>query len=153
MRVTYTSAVDPDVQYPAKQFANDLLMYLSDPDGWVSRGYEFVPVTRNPQVHIRLSSPATIQKSGCGDGTLSCAELGGHRMYLNAYRWTNGAPASKLPLDDYRQYMVSHEMGHILGHDHVKCPGPGHPAPIMMQQTVSIGSCSPNTKLTGVDKK
>jgi hypothetical protein len=64
-----------------------------------------------------------------------------------------GAPASKLTLDDYRQYMVSHEMGHILGHDHVTCPSPGAPAPIMLQQTKGIGKCKPNTKLTANDKK
>jgi hypothetical protein len=147
MRITYTASVDPDVKYPLRQFQEELEMYLADPDGWAAQGYEFVEVTRNPQVIIRLSSPATIQKSGCGDGRLSCAELGGRRMYLNAHRWTHGSAPSRLPLEDYRQYMVSHEMGHILGHDHMKCPGPGHPAPIMMQQTLGIGACSPNTKV------
>jgi len=147
MKITYTAAVDSDVKYPLRQFQEELEMYLADPDGWVGQGYEFVPVLKNAKVHIRLSSPATIQKFGCGDGTLSCAELGGHKMYLNSHRWTKGAPASKLPLEDYRQYMVSHEMGHILGHDHATCPGPGQPAPIMMQQTLGIGSCSPSTKV------
>jgi hypothetical protein len=147
MRITYTASVDPDVKYPLRQFQQELELYLADPDGWASHGYEFVPVTRNPQVFIRLSSPATLQKSGCGDGRLSCAELGGKRMYLNAHRWTHGAAPSRLPLEDYRQYMVSHEMGHILGHDHMKCPGPGHPAPIMMQQTLGIGACTPSTKV------
>jgi ssRNA-specific RNase YbeY (16S rRNA maturation enzyme) len=74
-------------------------------------------------------------------------------MYLNADRWKNGASPSKLVLKDYRQYMVTHEMGHILGHDHVKCPGKGKPAPIMMQQTLGIGDCAPNTKLTDSDRK
>jgi len=41
--------------------------------------------------------------------------------------------------------MVSHEMGHILGHQHEKCTHKGYPAPIMMQQTLGIGKCSPNT--------
>lgn len=67
-------------------------------------------------------------------------------IWLNADRWMHGSAASKLPLAEYRQYMVSHEMGHSLGHDHVKCSGSG-PAPIMMQQTLGIGTCSPNTKV------
>lgn len=67
-------------------------------------------------------------------------------IWLNANRWMHGAKASKLPLERYRQYMVSHEMGHSLGHDHVLCNGSG-PAPIMMQQTLGIGKCSPNTKV------
>ncbi len=122
-------------------------IYLNDPKGWSKHGYFFEPVDRGEDVHIRLSSPETI-KSICGlPGNLSCAELGGKKMYLNADRWFHGASASKLPLDQYRQYMISHEIGHILGHDHKKCPCKGCPAPIMMQQTKGIGECKPNTSV------
>ena len=68
-------------------------------------------------------------------------------MYLNADRWFRGSSKSKLGLTDYRQYMVTHEMGHILGHDHEKCPCKDCPAPLMMQQTLGIGECKPNIKL------
>jgi hypothetical protein len=112
----------------------------------VQKGYFFMPVPANGDVLIRLSSPETIQKV-CGDGSLSCAEMGGKRMYLNAHRWFHGASKSKLSLDNYRQYMVSHEIGHILGFDHEQCPCVGCPAPIMMQQTNGIGQCKPNTKV------
>jgi heat shock protein HtpX len=47
--------------------------------------------------------------------------------------------------------VLAHEMGHILGFEHVTCPGPGQPAPLMMQQTRGIGRCVPNTKLTPTD--
>lgn len=146
--IRYTTLVDADVRYPAKQFAEEVAMYLSDPDGWESQGYRFEPVDRKPDVVIHLASPATLLKSGCKDASLSCAEMGGRMMYLNSMRWTQGSAASRLPLEEYRQYMVSHEIGHILGHDHEKCAGPGQPAPIMMQQTLGIGSCSPNSKVT-----
>jgi len=121
--------------------------YLNDPDGWAKHGYFFEPVESNENVLIRLSSPATIKKI-CGlPDNLSCAELGGRFMYLNANRWFNGAAASRLPLERYRQYMVSHEIGHILGYDHKKCPCKNCPAPIMMQQTKGIGECRPNTSV------
>lgn len=152
MKIQYTTRVDSDVDYPAPQFRREVATYLADPTGWRSEGYLFVR-SRSPRVVIRLSSSATLGRTGCYDSQLSCAELNGRRLQLNADRWTQGAPASKLPLGDYRQYMVTHEMGHILGHDHVSCPGNGQPAPLMMQQTLGIGRCRPNTKLTRKDRK
>ena len=152
MEVRYTTVVDKDVSYDSKQFAQEVEAYLSDPDGWVSRGYTFVR-SRNPEVVIHLSTPMYLGKNECKDDELSCAEMNGRNMYLNADRWLKGASKSKLQLKDYRQYMVSHEMGHILGYDHVSCPGNGNPAPIMLQQTKGIGKCKPNTKLTDIDRK
>lgn len=147
--IRYTTSVDADVNYSPSNFAQEIDIYLSDPDGWESRGYEFVRVETKPTVHIRLCSPRTmLTESGCKRDDLSCAEMNGHKMYLNAHRWTAGSAKSGQELDGYRQYVVSHEMGHILGHDHVKCPGPGQPAPIMMQQTLGIGECRPNTKVS-----
>lgn len=151
MKIRYTTKVDADVAYDPDLFAAEVDIYLADPDGWVSEGYTFVRATP-AQVEIRLASPRTLATTGCRDGRLSCAELNGRHMQLNSMRWIRGAPPSKLTLANYRQYMVTHEMGHILGHDHVKCPGRGHPAPLMMQQTLGLGSCTPNTKLTDSDR-
>ena len=123
-----------------------IIAYLNDPDGWSKKGYFFEPVRENENVTIHLSSPETIKKK-CGMSGLSCAELGGTRMWLNSERWFHGASKSKLSLDNYRQYMVSHEIGHILGHDHQSCPCVGCKAPIMMQQTKGIGKCKPNTSV------
>lgn len=134
------------VRVPA-QIEFYVAVYLNDPHGWAKYGYFFEPVETGESVFIRLSSPETIGKV-CGlPNNLSCAELGGRHMYLNADRWFYGAPKSKLNLEDYRQYMVSHEIGHILGHDHKKCPCKGCDAPIMMQQTLGIGECRPNTEV------
>lgn len=125
-----------------------ILAYLNDPDGWGAKGYSFEPVSFNEDVLIRLSTKETIVKK-CGlPHNLSCAELGGKHVYLNAERWYHGSSESKLNLHDYRQYLVSHEIGHILGFDHKKCPCAGCKAPIMMQQTLGIGKCIPNTKVT-----
>ena len=119
-----------------------VVAYLNDPDGW---GVFFEPVREGEHVLIRISSPKTIG-SVCGlPENLSCAEMNGRFMYLNADRWFHGSKDSKLALEDYRQYLVSHEIGHILGHGHKKCPCKGCRAPIMMQQTLGIGECRPNT--------
>jgi hypothetical protein len=146
--LSYTVVVDPDVDYSLANLKREVAAYLADPDGWIAHGYEFMYSDKNPKVVIHLSSPETLGKNGCMDPGLSCAEMNGKHLHLNFMRWTSGAAPSKLELKDYRQYMVSHEMGHILGFDHVKCPGTGKPAPIMMQQTLGIGKCSANTKVT-----
>lgn len=142
--VRYSIVIDPDVRFSKKEFARDIAIYLSDPNGWESKGYQFEEVSANPDVIIHMTSPAGLEKVGC-ESNLSCAELGGKHLRVNSLRWTSGAEPSKLDLLNYRQYLVSHEMGHILGHDHTTCPGPGRPAPIMMQQTKGIGKCRPNT--------
>lgn len=150
--IRFKFSIDEDVlkEYKIRvpvQTAYAIGLYLNDPDGWSKHGYFFEPVNDREDVHIRLSSSSTIEKI-CGlPNRLSCAELGGKRMYLNAERWFHGAQPSRLPLDDYRQYMVSHEIGHILGHEHTTCPCKGCKAPIMMQQTLGIGECKPNTSV------
>lgn len=151
--VRYTTVVDKDVEYSSSQFAQEVDIYLADPEGWRSKGYEFVRVdggSKEPKqvrVVIHLSSSSFIEKQ-CKLTGLSCAELKGKHAWLNEDRWKRGAPKSRLALPEYRQYMVSHEVGHLLGYDHVECGGAGEPAPIMMQQTKGIGQCRPNTNVS-----
>jgi hypothetical protein len=153
--ITYHVSIDADVikkyniyNTGERQIDFYIMAYLNSPDGWSQDGYFFEPVEKAlARVWIRLSTTKTIENI-CGIGhNLSCAELGGKHMYLCAERWFEGAPKSKLNLEDYRQYMVSHEIGHILGKEHVDCPGKGKHAPIMLQQTLGIGECIPNTNV------
>ena len=142
MKFSFT--IDPNISLNYSETLLEITAYLNDPDGW---GILFLPTSTNPDFRIRMCSDLNITKI-CGlPSGLSCAEMGGTHMYLNVDRWLHGASKSGLDLPNYRQYMVSHEVGHILGHGHTKCPGRGNPAPIMMQQTLGIGSCKPNTKI------
>ena len=146
MKVRYSARVDSDVKYSNQIFLDLLEIYLADPDGWSSKGYDF-EYDPKASLMIHLSSPQTINKE-CGlPKGLSCAVMGGNKKWLNSERWLKGAPESKLSLDSYRQYIVSHEIGHILGHDHETCPGKGMVAPIMLQQTLGLKGCRPNTKV------
>ena len=149
----YATVVDPGVVYDPQQFAREIAIYLADPDGWVSRGVTFVPSSvSRAQMVIHLTPFSAMKSLGC-DAALSCAEFNGREVHLNAKRWGEGARESKLSLKAYRQYMVTHEVGHILGYDHSRCPGRGVPAPVMLQQTMGIGPCKPNTRLTKNDSK
>jgi hypothetical protein len=152
---TFFVSIDEDVKKKYKIFnAGErqidfyIMAYLNSPDGWSQDGYLFEQADeQKADVIIRLSSSTTIHKT-CGlSPKLSCAELNGRHMYLNSERWFHGAPKSGLDLENYRQYMISHEMGHILGKEHVKCPKKGHKAPLMLQQTLGIGECIPNTNV------
>jgi hypothetical protein len=145
--VKYQVVVDPDVDYPSEKFKELVQIYVADPNGWESKGYRFVYSPKGDVV-IHLSSQHTMKTSGCFDAMLSCAEMNGKHMKINEYRWKHGSSKSRLVLEKYRQYVISHEMGHILGHDHEQCPAPGAPAPIMMQQTQGIGKCLPNTDVS-----
>jgi ssRNA-specific RNase YbeY (16S rRNA maturation enzyme) len=134
---------------------------LQDKEQWKSLKVKFVPFwssssnnssdgtnrrererEREPDVHIRLSSEKTIKKE-CGFEGLSCAVLGGHNIYLNETNWTNGSKKSGLSLQDYRKYVLTHEMCHILGYLHETCSGPNEKVSIMVQQTLGTGGCDP----------
>lgn len=57
--------------------------------------------------------------------------------------WTDLGPkfaAVGGTLDDQRTWIVLHELGHLLGHDHTECPGSG-PAPVMRATTYGLGGC------------
>lgn len=146
--VRYTTRVDEGVSYPAAKFAEEVDTYLADPDGWEAHGFHFVRGSGGITIH--LSTNAAIDKQ-CGFKGLSCAHIGGKNAWLNEERWRGGSSKSGLALERYRQYLVSHEVGHVLGYEHVKCPGPGAPAPVMMQQTLGLHTCSPNTAITPTD--
>ncbi len=101
--LTFHTVVDSDVPKHLKtsDFGDLVEIYLNDPQGWTTQGYNFVRKARG-DIEIRLSMPATLQKQ-CQMSGLSCAILGGKQIWLNAYRWFHGAPSYKNDLENYRQ--------------------------------------------------
>ena len=120
---------------------------LEDPRSWSAGGRPALHRVDAGPVDFRvvLASPALTDEL-CAPlrtgGRYSCYQ--GERAVINAMRWLTGAEAYAGRLEDYRHYVVNHEVGHALGHGHAGCPGRGEPAPVMMQQTKGVGACTPS---------
>lgn len=147
-RWTYTVEVEVGIPVDPAELAALVDSVLADPRGWAAAGdvrLQRVDADSEPSFRVRLATPATTD-AHCAPldtyGELSCRN--GADVMLNLRRWVEGAAASEMDLTEYRQYMVSHEVGHALGRDHEECPGPGQLAPVMLQQTLGLGGCRPN---------
>jgi hypothetical protein len=78
-------------------------------------------------------------------GRYSCQN--GPVVALNADRWRTATPEWTGDLVTYRQMLVNHEVGHLLGRHHPadpQCPAAGEPAPVMAQQSTELDGCLPN---------
>ena len=50
-------------------------------------------------------------------------------------------------LDDYRVALISHEIAHPLGHDHVTCACVGCESDVRQQPSRGLGGCKPTTRV------
>ncbi|MEU6267404.1 DUF3152 domain-containing protein [Saccharopolyspora shandongensis] len=144
----YRIAVEEDITgVDPTEIAGEIRTILGDPRGWTAGGdWRFQQVGADEPVDftIYLATPATRDKlcGGSPDGYTSCRN--GASVVLNVARWVDGVPGYGAPLSTYREYMVTHETGHRLGHRHEHGPGPGQLAPVMQQQTLGLRGCLPN---------
>jgi hypothetical protein len=141
---TYSVEVEQGVVPPQAQnaFGAAVDEALADPRGWTASGdiaFRRVDVAE-PDVRIRLTATETA-RANCGFALpydTSCYADGA--VYVSAARWFRGAQSFAGDLEGYRRYLINHEIGHFLGRGHEPCPADGAPAPVMMQQTLSISN-------------
>lgn len=127
-------------------FAATVLDVLTDERGWVRADFLFVEDPDAPYSIILAEGDEVDRLCLPYDtgGRFSCQN--GPVVALNADRWRSATLSWTGSLDDYRVMLVNHEVGHLLHlhHPRPQCPGPGWPAPVMMQQSTELGECTAN---------
>ncbi|MDX3458297.1 DUF3152 domain-containing protein [Streptomyces sp. ME02-8801-2C] len=121
---------------------------LGDRRGWGRAGATFRQVT-GPEAELTFKiATATTTDRLCNVqqadhiGEVNCRT--GESVVINLKRWQLGSPEFDGPPVEYRALIVNHEVGHYLGRGHLTCPGPGLPAPAMMQQIDGLKGCVSN---------
>ena len=172
VQVDARAAADVDVE----AFAREVQRTLGLAQGWRRWGFGFTRVFPDEagarQMRKRLGLYFTIRLApnidvlelgGAEFDGMSAADCSENLVRINADRWRSGAKpnptdaVSGMPLAAYRQYVVLHEVGHILSRcsptHHQKACAPCGRAPVMMQQTNGVGKCRWNPwPVAGVDE-
>ena len=119
--------------------------YISNPNGWISKGYTIVETNNEPDILVNFEERETMDKlfgNNLSLKGLSITDRGTKpiNIYFHLDNWNN-PPDTFIKkynrLDDYRAYLVQHEFGHALGYDHPNRPKNGEmkPCKVMLQQT------------------
>jgi hypothetical protein len=119
---------------------------LRDPRGWNRARFDlrreadapYAVVIAEPDDAQELCRPYDVYRA------YSCQN--GPTVVINAERWREATPQWTGDLATYRQMLVNHEFGHLLGqrHPRVQCPQAGEPAAVMAQQSTELNGCLPN---------
>ncbi|MER5349181.1 DUF3152 domain-containing protein [Kitasatospora sp. NPDC002551] len=152
----YRVEVEDGIGVDAAASAAQIQAVLADRRGWTNdrkNGFQLV-AGGGYDFTVKIASPATVDRI-CGAagldtrGEVNCNV--GNQVLVNVKRWTTGSPQFDGPIEEYRALVINHEVGHRIGHGHETCPGPGKPAPAMMQQIYGLKGCKPNAWPYGSD--
>ncbi|GHH39161.1 DUF3152 domain-containing protein [Streptomyces candidus] len=152
----YEVQVEEGSGVSADEAAAEIQAIVAHPLGWARNGRgRFQLVTGKADFVIRIATPGTADRL-CAEagldtgGQLNCET--GKGVVVNLRRWLLGSPQFTGPPAQYRHLIINHELGHALGLGHLGCPGPGRPAPVMMQQIKGLDGCRSNAWPYGTNR-
>jgi hypothetical protein len=145
----YKVEVEGGIDLSSTEAAHEIADILANPRGWTADGHDgFQLVSSGPaDFVIKIATPDTVDKICGAAGLLTHGEVNcdvGATVVVNLKRWMLGSPEFDGPISGYRALIINHEVGHRIGHHHEGCPGPGKPAPVMMQQIKGLHGCVAN---------
>lgn len=140
--------VEAGLEVDGEVFAETVMQILNDPRGWGGDGsMSFARTDGDAEIRVVLASPDKVDAM-CAPlnthGDYSCGRYG--HAAINHTRWVQ-ATEEYLQISNittYRQYVINHEVGHLLGRQHTRCPAAGERAPIMQQQSIEVAPCVAN---------
>ncbi|KUH38317.1 hypothetical protein ATE80_13470 [Streptomyces kanasensis] len=145
----YRVQVEDGTGIPAADAAHEIERILAHPRGWAAHGRgRFQLVTEDADFVIRIATPKTADRLCLAQGLdtrgeYNCETTEG--VVVNLKRWLLGSPTFTGTPAEYRHLIINHEIGHEIGlRSHMTCPGPGEPAPVMMQQIKGLRGCVSN---------
>ncbi len=143
IHLSFRSEID-DVGTEA--FAVFALATLNDSRGWPQSGFTFVEDDTSELAVIlaegdrvdALCLPLQTR------GPVSCQN--GAAVALNADRWRTATDDWDGSVEDYRTYLVNHEVGHLIGlrHPAERCPAGESVSAVMEPQTKGLEGCAGN---------
>ena len=145
----YRVEVEDGLDLSAAAAAKEVERILADRRGWTADGHSAFQRVAGGTTDfvVKIATPGTVDKI-CGEygldteGEVNCSVA--HNVMVNLKRWLLATPVYAKDVTAYHALIINHEVGHFLGHGHVGCPGPGKPAPAMMQQIKGMHGCVPN---------
>ena len=142
-----------------KEFELCVHRTLAETRGWRRYHYRFQHCTgqcpNKRTFTISLVPNELLARFGQSFDGMSAADCLHNQIFINLDRWKNGSQRNgstrfELNVEEYRRYVINHEVGHILKgcqpSDHkTDCDHSDQgKAPVMMQQTISLRGCKSN---------
>ena len=139
-----------------KFFQRDVINIINNNKVWKKKGFILIPSdeeTADFTVELRHREKMPYygdDKYDSGKKIYFSLTMNGNVILIDHINW-QGVPESLLSVLEYKKYVITHEVGHALGYDHVPCTMENNKCDVMYQMTRGPPKKILNTNGYGVD--